>query len=339
MTDHALDAGSPFPLFAAAWLDDVEHDVDRSQGTKETYKRQLETLVLHFFEHFTIREVSVGRVERYLKQQREKSYTQAKHSRTILGMIMAFTVRREITARNLVKEASRMKNPPHTPKALTTEHLAAIRLEAHAWRSQECMIGPRSDGQVRDIIEVMLATATRIGELLALRQRDVDLDADPPQVSVSGTIVVHNGAAVHRQEHPMTHESHRIIPVPEFAADVMRERLALLDSDEPEHLLFFSRNNTPLTPYNVRRTFRGILLAAGLGDKTQFLAFALSARTAAPVLAAIGATLGVLAAAVPAAMLGRRFVTVMPLRAVRIGIGVVFILVALGFGLDALRLL
>ncbi|MFD1949551.1 TMEM165/GDT1 family protein [Sphingomonas arantia] len=83
----------------------------------------------------------------------------------------------------------------------------------------------------------------------------------------------------------------------------------------------------------------GVLLAAGLGDKTQFLAFALSARTAAPVLAAIGATLGVLAAAVPAAMLGRRFVTVVPLRAVRIGIGVVFILVALGFGLDALRLL
>ena len=157
-----------------------------------------------------------------------------------------------------------MKRPPHTPKALTADQIAAIRLAAREWRTQEGRMGPRSDGQVRDIIEVMLATATRIGELLALRQRDVDLDADPPQVSVSGTIVVHNGAAVHRQEHPMTHESHRIIPVPEFAADVMRERLALLDSDEPEHLLFFSRNNTPLTPYNVRRTFRGILLAAGL---------------------------------------------------------------------------
>ncbi|MDJ0378000.1 site-specific integrase [Cryobacterium sp. PH31-L1] len=262
--DDALNAGSPFPLLAAAWLDDVEHDVDRSQGTKETYQRQLGTLVLPFFAHFTIREVSVGRVERYLKQQREKSYTQAKHSRTILGMIMAFAVRREIIARNPVKEASRMKKPPHTPKALTTEQIAAIRLAAREWRSQEGRMGPRSDGQVRDIIEVMLGTATRIGEALALRQCDVDLDNDPPQVSVSGTIVVHKGAAVHRQEHPKTHESNRIIPVPPFAADVIRQRLALLDPEDAEHLLFYSRVGTPLTPYNVRRTFRGILRKAGL---------------------------------------------------------------------------
>jgi len=79
-----------------------------------------------------------------------------------------------------------------------------------------------------------------------------------------------------------------------------------------------------------------VLLAAGIGDKTQFLAFALAARGDAPVLATIGATLGVTAAAVPAALLGRRFVTVVPLRGVRIGIGVVLVMAGLGFGLDAL---
>ena len=45
--------------------------------------------------------------------------------------------------------------------------------------------------------------------------------------------------------------------MPEFAADVIRQHLALIDSDDMEHLLFFSRNNTPLAPYNVRRTFGG----------------------------------------------------------------------------------
>ena len=125
-------------------------------------------------------------------------------------------------------------------------------------------MGPRSDGQVRDIIEVMLGTATRIGEALALRQCDVDLDADPPRVNISGTLVVHNGTGVHRQEHPKTHESNRVIAVPQFAADVIRQRLALLDPEDTEHLLFFSRVGTPLAPYNVRRSFRGILLNAGL---------------------------------------------------------------------------
>jgi len=66
---------------------------------------------------------------------------------------------------------------------------------------------------VRDFIEVMLGTATRIGEVLALRQCDVDLDADPPRVTMSGTLVVHDKAGVHRREHPKTHEPNRVIDI------------------------------------------------------------------------------------------------------------------------------
>jgi integrase len=260
----ALNAGSPFTLLAEAWMEDVMLDVDRSRGTKDTYQRELRVLVLPFFEHFTVREVTVGRIELFLRQQRAKSYTRAKHSRTILNMILAFAVRREIIPRNPMKETSRMKKPPHTPKALTADQIAAIRLAAREWRAEEGRMGPRSDGQVRDIIEVMLGTATRIGEVLALRQCDVDLDADPPRVTISGTLVVHNKAGVHRQEHPKTHESNRTFGVPQFAAEVLRQRLALLDPEDTEHLLFYSRVGTPLTPYNVRRTFRGILRNAGL---------------------------------------------------------------------------
>ncbi|WP_104126651.1 site-specific integrase [Cryobacterium sp. Y57] len=260
----SLTASSPFPLLAEAWMEDVMLDVDRSQGTKDTYQRELRVLVLPYFENFAIREVTVGRIELFLRQQREKSYTRAKHSRTILGMILAFAVRREIIPRNPMKETSRMKKPPHTPKALTTDQIAAIRLAASEWRTEEGRMGPRSDGQVRDIIEVMLGTATRIGEVLAIRQCDVDLDADPPRVNISGTLVVHNKAGVHRQEHPKTHESNRDIGMPPFAVEVIRQRLALLDPEDAEHLISSSRVGTPLAPYNVRRTFRGILRNAGL---------------------------------------------------------------------------
>jgi len=260
----SLNAGSPFRLLAEAWMEDVLLDVDRAQGTKDVYESELRRLVLPHFENFTIREVTVGRIELFLRMQRAKSYTRAKHSRNILGMIMAFAVRREIILRNPVKETSRMKKPPHSPKALTPEQIAAIRLAAREWRTEEGTMGPKSDGQVRDIIEVMLGTATRIGEVLALRQCDIDLDADPPRVTVCGTIVVNRGAGVLRQAHPKTHESNRVIGVPQFTADVIRQRLKLIDPEDTEHLLFFSRKNTPLTPYNVRRTFRGIVRAAGL---------------------------------------------------------------------------
>jgi len=77
-----------------------------------------------------------GPIEHSLRQQRAKLYTRAKHSRTILNMILAFAVRREIIPRNPMKETSRMKKPPHTPKALTADQIAAIRLVAREWRAE-----------------------------------------------------------------------------------------------------------------------------------------------------------------------------------------------------------
>ncbi|MDJ0348427.1 hypothetical protein [Cryobacterium sp. PH29-G1] len=133
-TGDSLNASSPVPVLAEAWMEDVMLDVDRSQGTKDTYQRELRVLVIPFFENFTIREVTVGRIELFLRQQREKSYTRAKHSRTLLGMILAFAVRREIIRRNPMKETSRMKKPLHTPKALAAEQIAAIRLVGLEWR-------------------------------------------------------------------------------------------------------------------------------------------------------------------------------------------------------------
>ncbi len=216
----SLNADSPFTMLADAWLEDLMLDFDRAESTKDIYGRELRGLVLPFFENFTVREVTVGRIERFLKVQRAKSYTRAKHSRTILSMVLGFAVRRGVIPRNPVKELSRMKKSKHTPKALTPEQIAAIRTAARGWRTAEGTKGPKPDGQVRDLIEVTLGTATRIGETLALRKCDADMTADPPRVHVSGTVIVRKGAGVVRQTHPKTHESNRVVAVPPFAAEV-----------------------------------------------------------------------------------------------------------------------
>lgn len=260
----SLNADSSFEALSAAWVEDLLMDVDRADSTKEIYQRELRTLVLPVFSNFTIREVTVGRIEPFLKEQRAISYPRAKHSRTILGMILGFAVRRGIIPRNPVKDLSRMKKPPHTPKALTTEQIAAIRAAAREWRTEERRMGPQPDGQIRDIIEVMLGTATRIGETLALRKCDVDMDADPPLVYINGTVLVKTGVGVVRQAHPKTHESNRVVGVPRFAAEVIRHRLESIQGEDDEHPLFFTYKGTLRAPYNVRRTFRAILKNAGL---------------------------------------------------------------------------
>ena len=42
----------------------------------------------------------------------------------------------------------------------------------------------------------------------------------------------------------------------------------ILTSEDPEHLIFFSRNHTPLTTNNVRRRLRDILAGAGIPGVT-----------------------------------------------------------------------
>ncbi|MWB99025.1 tyrosine-type recombinase/integrase [Agromyces seonyuensis] len=258
-------ADSPFAELAAAWVEDLRLDVDRAASTKAQYERALRLWVMPAFENFTVREMTVARLDRFLKVQRTTSYSRAKQSKTILSMILGFAVRHGVLASNPIKEVAQMKRPKRVPKALTLEQIAAIRLAAYEHGIGRP--GMKPSGLVRDVIEVMLGTATRIGEALAIRKCDVDMTIDPPTVRIAGTIVWHKGAGVSRQSHPKTHESNRVVAVPSFAAEVMRRRLAMIpdaERQDPEHLLFFTRNGTPVAPYNVRRTFREILEEAGL---------------------------------------------------------------------------
>lgn len=134
------------------------------------------------------------------------------------------------------------------------------------------MNGPRPDGQVRDVIEVLLRTSDRIGEALALRKCDIDdsrvADGLPLRVTVVGTLVVIKGKGVYRQDLPKTSNSRRTLEVPEFAAEVIRRRLKIIKDKgmDEEHLLFFTRKDTPFAPNNVRRTLRKMLADAGLSD-------------------------------------------------------------------------
>ena len=104
----------------------------------------------------------------------------------------------------------------------------------------------------------MLGTSARIGEVLAIRKCDVDVTCSPPTVRICGTVVSPKGKPTFRQGHPKTSKSRRTISVPTFTAEVLRQRLVAVSQEGSEHLVFFSRNHTPLTTNNVRRRMRAI---------------------------------------------------------------------------------
>jgi putative Ca2+/H+ antiporter (TMEM165/GDT1 family) len=75
------------------------------------------------------------------------------------------------------------------------------------------------------------------------------------------------------------------------------------------------------------------------GDKTQFLTFTLAARADSLGLAAAGAAAGILVAAAPAVMLGERLGKALPLRRIRFGASLLFLVLGIIVAAGALRLL
>jgi putative Ca2+/H+ antiporter (TMEM165/GDT1 family) len=80
------------------------------------------------------------------------------------------------------------------------------------------------------------------------------------------------------------------------------------------------------------------LFVLGFGEGMQFVTFALANKASIPAFAAVGATVGTLAAIAPAAFLGEAAWARLPIRHVRIATGILFLLVAAVLAAGALRL-
>jgi putative Ca2+/H+ antiporter (TMEM165/GDT1 family) len=76
-----------------------------------------------------------------------------------------------------------------------------------------------------------------------------------------------------------------------------------------------------------------------LFDKTQFVAATFSAAGGQPISTAIGAAAGITVANAPAVLLGARWPQIAPLRAIRIGAGLLLVLVGLYLCFGALGLI
>ncbi|GAB7007799.1 hypothetical protein JCM18899A_52750 [Nocardioides sp. AN3] len=269
-SDGLLRLSSPFSDLEELWLADLELR-EISESTKENYRDDLRMHVRPFFEHYTLGEITTGRVEVFIKGQAAISYSRAKHTRTLLNLLFGFALRHDAIGRNPVEGTSPLRKPKGTPQAMTLEQVMKIRAAAAEWRTGPEVMGPKPDNKVRDIIEVLLGTSMRPGEVLGLRPVDIEHRprADGTRgmvVHVRGTVVYQTGKGWFRQEWPKTDASVRTLPVPRFAAAVIRARLKTMTPDQSERTIFHNRTGGPLSQNNVRRTFREFLALAELQD-------------------------------------------------------------------------
>jgi hypothetical protein len=106
---------SSFADLAHLWLADLELR-DLAANTKENYRTCMRLHVRPAFEHYTLAEVTTGRVEWFLAKQAKVSPSQAKQTRTMLNMLFGYALRHDAIARNPVEGTSPLRRAKSTPQ-------------------------------------------------------------------------------------------------------------------------------------------------------------------------------------------------------------------------------
>ena len=201
---------------------------------------------------------SIQRGERYGLLSARRGGRSTALARTVLKGMLNLAVRHGAIA------ASPMASVEPTARRRTTQvqHLsvdASIELRRLVRRDSQRVPGRRMPNvDLQEIVDVLLGTGCRDGEVLAIRWVDLDLDTDTPTVHVCGTLIEPRKGYVeelHRQASTKT-GSDRTLILPEHVADLLRSRRGRVRWTAPADPVFATRTRNWLSPTNVRTRLR-----------------------------------------------------------------------------------
>lgn len=201
-TFTGMNADTGFGALVDYWIEDMDIEDRLSKTTRVLYERNMRTLVLPFFQNLSLREIGVSRCDYFIKQLAKQSYNRARQARNVMRLALGLAVRHELIPRNPMDHVSRLRRPPKEVNSFTPEEIRAVRGAIRTWENRKVVAGPRPDKQLGQILEVILGTSARIGELLAIRLCDFDLKSSVPSVRICGTIISRPREETHRQDHP-----------------------------------------------------------------------------------------------------------------------------------------
>lgn len=199
----------------------------------------------------------------FLVALREISASRQRKTKVVLGAMLGLAVRHDALVVNPVQQTSRIHREKSETRSLTPEDLETVRQALRTWSTQE-RPGPKASSDMADIVDLMLATGARIGEILAVRWEDVDLDGARPNLTINGTIKTEPDKGTYRKPSPKSDASVRTLVLPDFAVTVLRRRMRTTTRENPIEAVFPTRNGTWQQVNNVERRWRQIRKDTGL---------------------------------------------------------------------------
>lgn len=253
---------------AQAWLVEVDGS-DRATQTKRRYRELTESYVIPRLGEYRIREVSVAAVEHVVWSLIDDvSLASARKTRDVLSQIFGLAVRHGAMDSNPVRSLPRLPKQETDPQAVPLELLGKLRTAIARWErgmpvDGSALESPRRGAPPRrdllDVVDLLVGSAARIGELMALRwDEDVEF-GDKVRIHIQGTVIYDpkSKPTTVRQEFPKTSKSNRRLVLPAFAAaTLLRKRVN--DPANEEGIVFPNSRGRWRDPGVVRKWLRAV---------------------------------------------------------------------------------
>lgn len=237
------------------WFDEIENNGRAGRRTIDGYRDTYRRVIKPALAGLRLHELSTGRIDRFLKNVAADHPATARHSKIVLTGMIGLAVRHDALHSNPVRDVGPIKIATKDVKALSVKDVQKLRTVIGRWQEDPTHQGRPRATDLLDVLDIFLATGARIGEVLAIRWQDVNLHAEPPTITISGTVVMEKGRGAYRQDHPKTKAGFRTMKVPPFAVQTLQRRHSA-EQPKPEDMLFPSSTGTVRSPHNFRRQWR-----------------------------------------------------------------------------------
>jgi integrase len=238
------------------WLEQLRAGQRLDGTTINEYERVLHKLVIPAIGAVSLCDLTTIKIDKMLTVLGSQSLNRQRKAKVVVGAMLDTAVQVGAVPVNPVRGSLRISRPAPDHRSLTMDEVERVRAAVRAWLNKE-RSGPKSSGDIADIIEVMLGTGTRIGEVLALRWADMDLEARV--VEINATIKTETSIGTYRKALVRP----RLVSLPERAALTLQARRRT-SPDNFLDAMFPTRNVTWQQVNNVERRWRQIRREAGL---------------------------------------------------------------------------